>query len=103
MAIQMKVLYDHNKKKGLTNVNIKGLEKAVDDFNTCQSAAVVYFDKKELTIWTAIHEGLELHDEYMDQNIVILLQKGTHDILFRNDKTTMADLELLCKIELAFD
>ncbi|EOW1885527.1 hypothetical protein ACNZ61_002719 [Enterococcus hirae] len=102
MAMKMQSLYDWIQKEKYLN-SIKGLEKAVNDFNTYQGVAVVYFDKKELKIWTVIHEDFELHDEYMDQNTVILLQKGTHDILSRNDKTTMADLELLCKIELAFD
>lgn len=62
---------------------------------------LVYFNKKEWKIWTTIYDDLGLHDDYMDENIVILLQKGTCDILTRYDKTTINDLELLCKIELA--
>ena len=100
MAMKMQSLYECIQKEKRSN-SIKGLEKAVSDFNTCQSAAVVYFDKKERTIWTIIYDDLGLHDDYMNENIVILLQKGTYNILSRDDKTTINDLELLCKIELA--
>ncbi|EOX2711861.1 hypothetical protein ACPE2W_002441 [Enterococcus hirae] len=100
MAMEMQSLYEYIQKEKRSG-NIKGLEKAVSDFNKCQSAAVVYFNKKEWKIWTTIYDDLGLHDDYMDENIVILLQKGTCDILTRYDKTTINYLELLCKIELA--
>ena len=79
MAMKMQSLYECVQKEKRSG-KIKGLEKAVSDFNKCQGATVIYFNKKEWTIWTTIYDNLELHDDYMDENIVIVLQKGTYDI-----------------------
>jgi len=82
-----------NFKGGTTmDVKIKGLKKAVGDFNNWQGAATVYLDKKEMKVWTNVYTNGGDWDDYHDQNIVQVLSKATNSILERDNKTTMRQL-----------
>jgi len=78
--------------KIMDNTKIKGLKKAVGDFNNWQGTAIVYYDRSDEKVWTNIYEGSGNWDEYPDQNIVQILSKATNSILGRDDKTTMRQL-----------
>lgn len=78
--------------KIMDNTKIKGLKRAVGDFNNWQGAARVYYDRSDEKVWTNIYAGPGQWDEYSDQNIVQILSKSTNSILGRDDKTTMLQL-----------
>ncbi|WP_423253513.1 hypothetical protein, partial [Melissococcus plutonius] len=53
----------------LSNVKIKGIKKAVGDFNKWCGTARVYFDIADLKVWTNIYVSSDDKDIY-DKNII---------------------------------
>ena len=75
---------------------IKGIKKAVGDFNNWQGAARTYFDKAGKTVWTNIYTGPEQWTEYPG-DVVEVASKATYRMDERDDKITMARLTELCR------
>ena len=73
-------------------MKIKGIKKAVGDYNKWTEQKIVYFDTKNLEVWTNIYpSGNVSWSEYRDENIA--------EIDFRfldTDKITMVDLKKAC-------
>lgn len=93
-------LLNYEEEFRMNNVNIKGIKKAVGDFNKWQGAARIYFDKENLSVETYVYSSGGNFEEFNDNNIVEVAQKATHSILERDDKITMAELQTLCQNEL---
>ena len=83
------------------DVNIKGIKKAVSEFNKWEEQARVYFDKKEMKVWTNVYPGgNEAWDDYHDENIVSLTYKRGL-IAQDNDYLSMRELQELCIVALS--
>ena len=76
---------DHKEDKATEKIKIKGIRKAVGDFNNWQGAAQVYFNPSNMSVWTNI--GPKAH--YDDPAITQIAQKATTRIDERDDRITM--------------
>src|SRR5699024_1138303 len=77
MAEKLQKLYD-DIQKGDDNVDIKitGLKKAVGDYNNWQEQARIYFDIKDLEVWTNVYPGgNESWDKHHETNTVEVINK----------------------------
>ena len=72
------------------NLKIKGIRKAVTDFNNYTGQARIYFDPGKMEVWTNIYAGPnEEWDNYHDPAIVQLIVKGSPRMDTQWDKTSM--------------
>ena len=99
-AMKLQELYEEVSQREVIGMKIKGVKKAVGDFNNWQGAARVYFDMDELKVWTNIYEGPGSWDDYHDNAIVEVYSKATFSILERDNEISMRDLQLLCEEKL---
>lgn len=102
VAHKLQTFYENNLKEGnQVDVNIKGIKKAVSEFNKWEEQARVYFDKKEMKVWTNVYPGgNEAWDDYHDENIVLLTYKRGV-IAQDNDYLSMRELQELCIVALS--
>lgn len=97
VAHKLQSFYENNlKEEKQVNLKIKGIKKAVSEFNKWEEQARVYFDKEEMEVWTNVYpSGNEAWDEYHDDNIVSLTHK--RGVVARdNDYLSMRELQELC-------
>src|SRR5699024_5971375 len=97
MANKLQTLYE-NIQKGDDDMDIKitGLKKAVGDYNNWQEQARIYFDAKELEVWTNVYPGgNESWDEYRDKNIVEVINKRGM-VASDNEYLSMRELKNIC-------
>ena len=80
--------------KNTTDVKISGVKAAVGEFNNWQGAAIIYFDKVELKVWTMIYIDSNDYDDYHDVNVVRAIRKN--NAMGKWDKTSMAALKEKC-------
>lgn len=79
-------------------VKIKGLKKAVGEFNNWQGAARIYFDKDTKEVWTNVYASENEWDQYNDRNIVQVHEKLS--LAQNRDKTSMKELQHICEMAL---
>lgn len=77
--------------KAVESLKIKGLKKAVGDFNDWQGHAVIFYDKEERKAWAEVYASSNSWSEYHDDAVVSLHQKD--DFLGRDNKTTMREIK----------
>ncbi len=82
-----------NEDEAIDNLKIKGLKKAVGDFNDWQGHAVIFYDKEEHKAWTEVYASSNSWSEYNDDAVVSLHQKD--DFLGRDNKTSMREIKRL--------
>lgn len=102
VAHKLQTFYENNLKEGnQVDVNIKGIKKAVSEFNKWEEQARIYFDKEKLEVWTNVYPGgNEAWDDYHDENIVSLTYKRGV-IAQDNDYLSMRELQELCIVALS--
>lgn len=79
--------------EAIENLKIKGLKKAVGDFNDWQGHAVIFYDKEEQRVWTETYASSNEWVEYHDEEVVNLHEKD--DFLGRDNKTSMREIKRL--------
>lgn len=79
--------------EAIENLKIKGLKKAVGDFNDWQGHAVIFYDKEEHKAWTEVYASSNEWVEYHDEEVVSLHEKD--DFLGRDNKTSMREIKRL--------
>ena len=79
-----------------TSMKIKGVKKAVGEFNHWQGAARIYFDRSTGKVWTNVYTAPGWWDEYHDNAIVEVCSKATCSMCQRDDRITMDMLCSLC-------
>jgi len=97
VANKLQTLYeDLQKGDGDVDVKIKGLKKAVGEFNDWKEQARIYFDKEELEVWTNVYPGgNKSWEEYHDKNIVEVINKRGM-VANDNDYLSMRELKNIC-------
>lgn len=58
-------------------MKIKGIKKAIGDFNNWDKSAIVYFDKSDNTIWTKVYASSSEWEEYHYDTIVQVAKKSS--------------------------
>ena len=79
--------------EAIAELKVKGLKKAVGDFNDWQGHAVIFYDKEERRAWTEVYASSNSWSEYHDDAVVSLHQKD--DFLGRDNKTSMREIKRL--------
>lgn len=84
-----------NKPQG--KVKIRGIKKAVGDFNGWHDAARIYFNVVDLEVWTVIYtSGESFERPHLD-----VIEVASKTALFQHRNTiTMKELQRLCEDEL---
>ena len=82
-----------NEDEAIDNLTVKGLKKAVGDFNDWQGHAVIFYDKDERKAWTEVYASSNSWSDYHDDAVVSLHQKD--DFLGRDNKTSMREIKRL--------
>ena len=80
-----------NEDEAIDNLTVKGLKRAVGDFNDWQGHAVIFYDKEEKRAWTEVYASSNEWVEYHDEEVVSLHQKD--DFLGRDNKTSMREIK----------
>lgn len=91
-ALKLEELYNKIKEEPEMDIKIKGVKKAVGDFNNDPNAVRIYFDKEEKEAWANIYAHLGDCDDYHDKNIVEVANRDS----FENRTITMRELTELC-------
>lgn len=99
--VKVEKLYDYQVNRNIRtaedevveNLKIKGLKKAVGDFNDWQGHAVIFYDKEEKRAWTETYASSNEWVEYHDEEVVSLHEKD--DFLGRDNKTSMREIKRL--------
>lgn len=85
-----------NKEDTTTDITIKGLKKAVGEFNNWQEQARIYFDTEELEVWTNVYPGgNDSWDNYQNNNIVEVMSKRGM-VAMDNAYLSMRELKNIC-------
>ena len=79
--------------EAIEKLKIKGLKKAVGDFNDWQGHAVIFYDKEEQKAWTEVYASSNSWSEYHDDAVIAIHQKD--DFLGRDNKTSMREIKRL--------
>jgi len=97
VASKLQNLYEEIKgEEKQMSINIKGIKKAVGEFNNWQEQARIYFDMEDLHVWTNVYPGgNESWDNYHDKNIVEVVSKRGM-VAQDNDYLSMRELKNLC-------
>ena len=77
--------------EAIAELKVKGLKKAVGDFNDWQGHAVIFYDKEDRKAWTEVYASSNEWSEYHDAEIVSLHEKD--DFLGRDNKTSMREIK----------
>jgi len=96
VANKLQSFYEKIKEEKKMDIKIKGLKKAVGEFNKWNEQARIYFDTKELEVWTNVYAGgNESWYEYHDENIEQVVSKAGM-VASDNDYLSMRELEQIC-------
>lgn len=76
---------------------IKGLKKAVGEFNAWQGAARIYFDTSDKSVWCNVYTSPGNWDEYHNNSISEIAHKATIVMAERDNKITMKQLKEICE------
>ena len=79
--------------EAIEKLKIKGLKKAVGDFNDWQGHTVIFYDKEEQKAWTEVYASSNSWSEYHDDAVIAIHQKD--DFLGRDNKTSMREIKRL--------
>ena len=79
--------------EAIAELKVKGLKKAVGDFNDWQGHAVIFYDKEEHKAWTEVYASSNSWTEYHDDVVVSIHEKD--DFLGRDNKTSMREIKRL--------
>ena len=79
--------------EAIENLKIKGLKKAVGDFNDWQGHAVIFYDKEDRRAWAEVYASSNSWSEYHDDAVIAIHQKD--DFLGRDNKTSMREIKRL--------
>ena len=71
---------------------VKGIRKAVGDFNHHVGGAIIYMNKDTGEVWTNIYPDGNSWDEYENKDIVVITKKG-HNMNTNWDKIKMVELK----------
>ena len=82
-----------NEDEAIDNLTVKGLKRAVGDFNDWQGHAVIFYDKEDRKAWTEVYASSNSWTEYHDDVVVSIHEKD--DFLGRNNKTSMREIKRL--------
>lgn len=74
---------------------MKGIKKAVGDYNSWIGHAKIMCDTKANEVWTDVFAGCQEWKEYHDKNIIILVSKVR--LQDNWDKTTIKEVECSTK------
>lgn len=93
VASKLQKFYEENQKgENDMDINIKGLKKAVSEYNKWDEQARIYFDMEELEVWTNVYAG---GNESWDENIVEVVSK--HGMVANdNNYLSMRELKNIC-------
>lgn len=83
----------HKDDKATGNIKIKGIRKAVSDFNNWQGAATVFYDKNKKEMWTNVYASGFDQTIYRDSNVVEIKSKSS--LSYNWNTTTMRELKTL--------
>src|SRR5690625_455890 len=93
VANKLQTMYKKLKEEVNVDIKIKGIKKAVGEYNNWQEQARIYFDKEDLEVWTNVYpSGNESWDEYHDENVVQVASKRGM-IANDNDYLSMRELK----------
>ena len=79
--------------EAIAELKVKGLKKAVGDFNDWQGHAVIFYDKEDRKAWTEVYASSNSWTEYQDDVVVSIHEKD--DFLGRDNKTSMREIKRL--------
>ena len=79
--------------EAIAELKVKGLKKAVGDFNDWQGHAVIFYDKEDRKAWTEVYASSNSWTEYYDDVVVSIHEKD--DFLGRDNKTSMREIKRL--------
>ena len=79
--------------EAIAELKVKGLKKAVGDFNDWQGHAVIFYDKEDRRAWTEVYASSNSWTEYHDDVVVSIHEKD--DFLGRDNKTSMREMKRL--------
>ena len=82
-----------NEDEAIDNLTVKGLKRAVGDFNDWQGHAVIFYDKEEQRVWAEVYASSNSWTEYRDEEVVGIHEKD--DFLGRDNKTSMREIKRL--------
>lgn len=91
-ALKLEALYDKIKGEPEMDIKIKGIKKAVGDFNKDPNAVRIYFDKQDLEVWANVYASLNEWDEYHDKDVVEIASREN----FEDRTITMRELTERC-------
>lgn len=91
-ALKLEKLYKKIKEEPEMDIKIKGIKKAVGEFNNDPNAVRIYLDKKKLEVWANVYASLSEWDEYHDENIIEVASREN----FEDRTITMRELTELC-------
>lgn len=57
-------------------MKIKGIKRAIGDFNNWDKSAIVYFDKSDNTVWTKVYASSNEWEEYHSDTIIQVAKKN---------------------------
>ena len=77
--------------EAIDKLTVKGLKKAVGDFNDWQGHAVIFYDKEDRKAWTEVYASSNSWTEYHDDVVVSIHEKD--DFLGRDNKTSMREIK----------
>lgn len=75
---------------------IKGIDKAVSDFNSWNGIARIYFDKGTEEVWTKTYKATNLWEHSLNKDIVEVHNKGINSKAECNNTVTLEDLKSKC-------
>ena len=90
---QINVSLRMQEDEAIEKLKIKGLKKAVGDFNDWQGHTVIFYDKEEQKAWTEVYASSNSWSEYHDDAVIAIHQKD--DFLGRDNKTSMREIKRL--------
>ena len=99
-AIKFQALHDKIQGGTDLDIKIKGLKKAVGEFNNWQGAARIYFDKENLSVETYVYSSPGSYQQFDADTIVEVAQKANSNMFERDDTITMLKLKELCEMEI---
>ena len=77
--------------EAIAELKVKGLKKALGDFNDWQGHAVIFYDKEDRKAWTEVYASSNSWTEYHDDVVVSIREKD--DFLGRDNKTSMREIK----------
>lgn len=96
-AIKLQEAYDLRVEEDKqVDIKIKGIKKAVGEYNKWEEQARIYFDKAGLEVWTVVYPGgTESWENYHDENIVeVVAKRGI--VANDNDYLSIRGLKNIC-------